>query len=214
MNYELILGDCLEVMRGMADNIADAFITDPPYGIGKKYGDGDDEWRPSRDLWAEVYRLLKSDGSLHMTVSNKHLPYWLEEVTAAGFIYMHCSVYWNATRKGGNWNGQFAYAWEPILHFKKTTFSLRKRMLSDVFQHGGLRETDHPAERDLSTWKRLIDHIPGDLIIDPFMGSGTTALACMQTGRNFIGIEIDPTYHRIAQRRIEDAAAQPMLLAL
>lgn len=52
---------------------------------------------------------------------------------------------------------------------------------------------------------------PGDTVFDPFMGSGTTGVACMQLGRNFIGCEIDPTYYAIASRRIRDAAAQPML---
>lgn len=49
---------------------------------------------------------------------------------------------------------------------------------------------------------------PGDTIFDPFMGSGTTGVACVQTGRNFIGIEIDPTYYAIAEKRIKDAQMQ------
>ena len=52
---------------------------------------------------------------------------------------------------------------------------------------------------------------PGDLILDPFMGSGTTGVACVRTGRRFIGIEIDPTYFAIAQRRIAEAQLQPRL---
>ena len=51
----------------------------------------------------------------------------------------------------------------------------------------------------------------GSTILDPFMGSGTTGVACVQTGRNFIGIEIDPTYFAIAERRIKEAQAQPKL---
>jgi DNA modification methylase len=52
----------------------------------------------------------------------------------------------------------------------------------------------------------------GDIVLDPFMGSGTTGVACVRTGRSFIGIEIDPTYYAIAQRRIAEAQAQPSLL--
>jgi site-specific DNA-methyltransferase (adenine-specific) len=55
---------------------------------------------------------------------------------------------------------------------------------------------------------------PGETIFDPFMGSGTTGVACMQLGRNFIGCEIDPGYFAIAQKRISDAAAQPALFHL
>ena len=53
--------------------------------------------------------------------------------------------------------------------------------------------------------------LSGDTILDPFMGSGTTGVACVQTGRNFIGIEIDPTYYAIAERRIAEAQLQPRL---
>jgi len=56
-------------------------------------------------------------------------------------------------------------------------------------------------------WMRYIVP-PGGTVLDPFMGSGTTGVACVQTGRNFIGIEIDPGYFAIAQKRIEDAQAQ------
>ena len=60
---------------------------------------------------------------------------------------------------------------------------------------------------------KLVERItnPGDLILDPFMGSGTTGVACVQTGRNFIGIEIDPTYYAIAEKRIHDAQLQMRL---
>ncbi len=63
--------------------------------------------------------------------------------------------------------------------------------------------------------KKLITDFtdPGDTILDPFMGSGTTGVACIQTGRNFIGIEIDGDYFKIAERRIHDAAQQPSLLS-
>ena len=57
----------------------------------------------------------------------------------------------------------------------------------------------------------LASSIPGDTILDPFMGSGTTGVACAKTGRNFIGIEIDEKYFKIAEQRIKDAYAQPLL---
>jgi DNA modification methylase len=53
--------------------------------------------------------------------------------------------------------------------------------------------------------------LQGATILDPFMGSGTTGVACVKTGRNFIGVEIDPTYYAIAERRIHDAQQQPPL---
>lgn len=71
----------------------------------------------------------------------------------------------------------------------------------------------HPTQKPVALIERLINLVcqPGDTIFDPFMGSGTTGVACMQTGRNFIGCEIDHGYFEIARRRIELAAAQPLL---
>jgi site-specific DNA-methyltransferase (adenine-specific) len=73
----------------------------------------------------------------------------------------------------------------------------------------------HPTQKPIGLMKMLVELFtsPGDTIFDPFMGSGTTGVACMMTGRNFIGCEIDPSYYAIAQRRIAAAAAQPLLFA-
>ncbi len=177
-------------------------VTDPPYGIGLDYGDPEDNWRPNRNYWAMLHEQTPWLTDLHMTVSNKHLPYWIEEVQAAGWVYLHTSVYWNHTRAGGNWNGQFAYAWEPLLSFSKSgTIQLEKRMLSDVFKHDGSRTTQHPAERDISAWKIFIDHLSPGLILDPFMGSGTTLRAALDLGRPAIGIEREERWCRDAALR-------------
>ena len=73
--------------------------------------------------------------------------------------------------------------------------------------------TKHPTQKPLDLCRYLIETYtnPGDTILDPFMGSGTTGVACVQTGRNFIGIEIDKGYFEIAEKRIHDALQQPLL---
>lgn len=65
----------------------------------------------------------------------------------------------------------------------------------------------HPNEKPVALLQNLIETAtaPGSTVLDPFMGSGTTAEACLRTGRNYIGFELDPKYHAIAQRRIADA---------
>ena len=72
----------------------------------------------------------------------------------------------------------------------------------------------HPTEKPVALFKHFIElHTrPGDTVLDPFMGSGTTGVACVQTGSNFIGMEIDPQYFAIAEKRIKDAQAQALLL--
>ena len=80
---------------------------------------------------------------------------------------------------------------------------------------GRTTANNHPTVKPLSLMRylvRLTSTPTGGVVLDPFMGSGTTGVACMQTGRNFIGVEIDPGYFAIAKKRIEDAAAQPPLI--
>lgn len=179
------------------------FVTDPPYGIGLEYGAQNDVWRPPWEYWKLLYDTCGSSSTLHMTVSNKHLDGWLRDVTDAGWRYLHTSVYWNRRRAGGNANGQFAYAWEPLLSFSKTgTLTLARRMLSDVFQHKGKRDTDHPAERDLGVWRAFMAHLPRDIpIVDPFLGSGTTLRAALDLGLTGIGVEQEEQWCRQAALR-------------
>ena len=70
--------------------------------------------------------------------------------------------------------------------------------------------TNHPSQKPIQLLRMIVEKYTnsGDLILDPFMGSGTTGVACMQTGRNFIGIEIDPKYYAIAEKRIAEAQLQ------
>lgn len=95
--------------------------------------------------------------------------------------------------------------------------------VSRIFRHywnGALRASErgeqrvHPTQKPICLMEWLINRYTsaGDTILDPFMGSGTTGVACVKTGRNFIGIEIDPDYFAIAKRRIEIAEMQPRLL--
>ena len=73
--------------------------------------------------------------------------------------------------------------------------------------------TEHPHQKPVQVidWLLALASTPGATVFDPFMGSGTTGVACVRTGRNFIGCEIDPTYYAIAQRRIAEAQLQPPL---
>ena len=85
-----------------------------------------------------------------------------------------------------------------------------KTIIREIREH---RIGQHPTQKPVRLLERIIALVtqPGDTIIDPFMGSGTTGVACVQTGRNFIGIEIDEGYFKIAEKRIKDAEMQMRL---
>jgi len=95
-------------------------------------------------------------------------------------------------------------------------FAISDRSIPDIRRSkwSSIKPNGHPAEKplDLVKWLIEISTKSGDLILDPFMGSGTTGVACVQTGRNFIGIEIDEHYFNVARRRIEQAQQQMRLL--
>lgn len=209
-------GDCREVMEEL-NSIYDGplasmyepwhCVTDPPYGIGLDYGETRDNWRPGAEVWRAIHSLGVE--SLHLTVSNRHLPDWLFEAKVGGWDYLHTSVYWNDTRAGGNANGQFAYAWEPLLHFRRhrdAPFRLGTRQLTDVYRHKGYRETDHPAERCPGVWDQVVGILPQGGILDPFMGVGTTLLSAKNQGRDCIGIEREEKWCEVAANRLSQGA--------
>jgi DNA modification methylase len=213
MTVELILGDCLEVMKGMDDKSVDAVITDPPYGVGRDKGfegfggfgtpiartryKGDwDKERPDKVYFDEMLRIgetaLIFGGNYfadYLPVGN-HWVVWDKKQTMPTFG--DCELVWtNVERNSVKW---ITREWNGLL--------------------GKEESREHATQKPLKIMRWLIANYTdtGDTIIDPFMGSGTTGVACIEYERNFVGIEIDPDYFAIAERRIKKAQMQPRLL--
>lgn len=212
MEIDLRLGDCLEILRGMDDASVDAVITDPPYGIkinrvANNFGsatnlsrratnlDWDDN-APTKEYFDEIKRVSKNQIVFGANY------FW------ENFYSSQCYIIWD---KRGNL---------PAVPFCDTEFawtSFQDRMPKKytVINHGFIRDskdqrTEHPTQKPTELFvKILLDFTnEGDTILDPFMGSGTTGVACARLNRNFIGIEINPQYFEIARKRIADAQAQ------
>ena len=201
---ELHLGDCLEFMRGMPDKSVDAVITDPPYGIadiwkgGASHGWGvaslatpkRNEWdvKPTKEYFDEILR-----------IANKVIIWggnYFELPISRGWLV------WSKPERNFTLS-EAELAW--------TNISMPIRVI-DYHRSDSGRE--HPTQKPVGVMKFSIEKakLPeGATVFDPFMGSGTTGVACVQTGRNFIGIEIDPTYFAIAERRIKEAQEQTRL---
>ena len=206
--YKLHLGDCLDFMRGMDAGSVDAVITDPPYGIGAAKANAHssirdniswqpqawDNQRPSIDVFNEILRIAR------------HVAIW-----GGNFFsdLLPASSGWLVWRKPEAETG-FSLA-DAELCWTNCDFAIRMKTINR--RDGNL----HPTQKPVLVMQWAIDALSlptGATIFDPFMGSGSTGVACMRTGRRFIGCEIDPGYFAIAQKRISDAAAQPALFHL
>lgn len=229
-NVTLYLGDCLEILPTLGK--VDAVVTDPPYGIGyasswKTRMDGqprssgasfgkdelNTDWVPM------VYRLLKQDTYAYCFTRWDVLPIWRAAFVSAGFRVAQRLIWDKCHWKMGDLS-QYGSQTEDILLLAKgrpAIFDGGIGRKGNVFRYssGFLPEgqEDHPTQKPVLLMCEFITDCtrPGATVLDPFMGSGTTGVACVRTGRRFIGIEIDPGYYAIAQRRIAEAQMSPQL---
>lgn len=220
MNIKLLQGDCLELMKEIKDNSIDLIVTDPPYkttsrgssggtgGIlkeeinkkGKVFKHNDiefNEWLP------ELYRVLKDKGHAYIMTNNKNLKDMLIEIENAGFnIYK--TLIW--AKNSPITNMYYMDSHEYIIFCRK---GKAKRInncgTKSVLNIDNPRNKLHPTEKPVELMEILINNSSNecDTVLDPFMGSGTTGVACINTNRNFIGIELDEDYFNIAKQRIE-----------
>jgi site-specific DNA-methyltransferase (adenine-specific) len=211
----LHLGDCLEYMRTLPDVCVDAIFADPPYNVGLKYATYQDKKSPEAyrewcSAWfVECRRLSRS--AVIVTPGMVSVPMWMAEIERT-----HKLIAWTKQNNcSRNYIGKTSgfQTWEPILIYGKAKRCILRDSVDVPISRQ--RDTgDHPCPKPLKLLKWIVENFtdPGDTVFDPFMGSGTTGVACVQTGRKFIGCEIDPGYFEIAKRRIEQA--QPALLEI
>ena len=200
----LHLGDCLEYMRTMPDKSVDAVITDPPWNMGY-FTDDSKAWGDYAG-WLNVIKVESERVSrfgVWIFQSTKALPY-VSHLFSGYMPFAAVKNFSQMTRKSvpNCWDLAFYKVDDGYLGNGRNWFLCNTA--------GMLKErTGHPTPRSLDVMNYIVKMFDWQTILDPFMGSGTTGVACVQTGRNFIGCEIDPGYFEIAKRRI--AEAQPCL---
>ena len=230
----LICGDATAEMSKMPAESIDLIVADPPYNLGKNYGnnidlkDRDDYRKFTQDWLTEAVRILKPGGSLYCFMGVKfiaRLYLMLEEefdLTPQGWIT------WHYTQGMGRKRG-FSPRHEDILWFSKgaeARFNLddvrvpqkyyRKRNNmaganpGDVWQFSHVHycaaeRLPHPTQKPEALMERIIraSSDPGDVVLDPFLGSGTTARVANVLGRHAIGIDINPDYIDMAKSRLK-----------
>lgn len=190
-------GDCREIMPALA---VDAVLTDPPYNVGLAYCDGDArldyaEW--SREWFSAAPRPLV------FTPGIVNLGMWLE-IERPRWVCAWVKPNQSSSSALNGFN-----AWEPVLVYGKHRKPIGQDVwISNVGQQHGVG--DHPCPKHLPSWSKILSSVTlvGDLVLDPFMGSGTTLRAAKDLGRRAIGIEIEERYCEIAAKRL----AQEVLL--
>jgi DNA modification methylase len=209
----LYLGDCMDVMKGMEDNSVDTVITDPPWNVGKDYGIYKDNL--SYEKYTELIKNLKMEWA-RVTKENQYcivlgseiLKQWWDEYPEAKVIIVKLGAI-VLTRKNN-----MHLQWKPIIT-TCTSNEFATDLWEDIRWPGegyyfNEPRYGHPAMTPLKLMKRLISRFTSNdnIVIDPFLGVGTTGVAAVQSGRKFIGIEIEPKYFEIAKKRIQEAQMQ------
>lgn len=213
-------GDCREILPTL-DLSGLAVCSDPPYGIGYQRGSGGAGWKTTGGGRAKRETAHSNDAA----IVGDESPFDPTPFLGAGDVILWGGNHFAARLPHGRW-----LAWDklagvpPFDDFSDVEFAWRKgrgkdRLFSLLWkgllqdQRGGQREKRvHPTQKPeaLMVWcVGLID--PALPVLDPYMGSGTTGVACVRLGRRFIGIEIEPRYFEIACRRIEAETRQARL---
>ncbi|AMK10839.1 DNA-methyltransferase [Pseudodesulfovibrio indicus] len=235
-NATMCKGEALSVLKDMDDGSVDAVLTDPPYSSGgltvgqrqqapskkyqssdalKKFADFPGDNRDQRSfitwatLWlAEAYRVAKPGAPLMMFTDWRQLPAMTDALQAGGWLWRNIVVWDKPTARPAK--GEFKRQCEFVLIGSKGKLApATERCLPGVFRHsivsGGKRQ--HLTEKPVPLLRDLLQISPeGCTILDPFAGSATTAQACLETGRKFIGVELSEVYFDVACARLNTLA--------
>ncbi len=195
----IINADCLEVMKGIPDKAVDLVLTDPPYGINCEYDAFNDTSDNVNNLiksfMPEVLRIGKI---VALTPGNRNIysypkPDWILSWTVPQGNGVSC---WGFIC----WHAILVYGKDPYLTNRlgsQPDLITGKNITSEKFSH--------PCPKPIDIWSKILQRCSiknTDIILDPFLGSGTTAVACKSLGRKFIGIEKSLKYCEIAERRL------------
>ena len=201
----LYLGDCLEVIPTLGK--VDCVVTDPPYGIKEA---GGKNARRNNLAVARDYGIESWDDQTIPEAIPLIMGCSTTQVIFGGNYYdlppTKCWLIWDKE----NGNSDFADAEMAWTNLNKAV-RLKRYMWNGMFRANRELRGDHPTQKPIGVMQWVISHTEGDLILDHFMGSGTTGVACINMNRKFIGIEKERKYFDVACERIDAAARQGKL---
>ena len=213
---KLIHGDCLEVMKVIPDESIDLIVTDPPYLINykshwhnkSKQIIGDNEYDLIEKSIKKMYRVLKNNAATYIFCSPKKVDYFMRCCYSAGFTIKNSIVWVKNNWTSGDLKASYGQQYEMILLLNKGRKFINGKRLTDIwfFNRVAFQHQLHQNQKPVKLLEQcIIKHSSeDDIVLDPFMGSGSTAIACLNTNRQFIGIEKEERYFEIAMQRIKE----------
>lgn len=216
-NINLLQGDCIDLLPKIPDGSINSIITDPPYFLGMTHNGQKGCFNDLaickpfyQKLFTEYKRVLKPDGCVYFFCDWRSYAFYYPIMN--GILGVKNMLVWDKKSGPGNF---YNYQHELILFTTKRnalnvkgSYNIITGILS--FSNGAKKtngEKIHPTQKPIELIEKFIRDSTdsGDTVLDSFAGSGTTGVACINTGRRFIGIELDDNYFAIAKQRIETA---------
>lgn len=213
--------DCIEGMKKIPDESIDLIVTDPPYLMKYKTNRrkdkhhkfcseiaGDDDQELINTYIKECYRIMKNDSACYMFCNSNKVDVFKRQLEKVGFNIKNMIVWVKNNRTAGDLKASYGKQYELILYVNKGRRFINGSRLTDVWEFprvSGSKQL-HQNQKPVELIKQCIEKSsdPGAIVFDGFMGSGTTAIACIDTDRHYIGYELDPEYYKVANNRILD----------
>ena len=239
---KIICGDAIEIMRQIPDGAVDLVVTSPPYNLKNSTGNGMKDGRGGKwanaalqngythhndcmpheeyvewqkECLREMLRIIPEDGAIFYNHKWRVQGGLLQDrQDIVGEFPVRQIIIWK--RKGGlNFNpGYFLPTYEVIYLIAKPKFKLAKKANThgDVWEFAQEMKNPHPAPFPVDLIDRIISSTNAKIVLDPFMGSGTTAISAINFKRDYIGIDVSPEYCEMADERIKQHTVQKRLL--
>jgi adenine-specific DNA-methyltransferase len=205
----VVLADCTQFLPQLPAGIASFALTDPPYLVNYKARDGRTVPNDDNDHWlkpafAAMYRAL-ADGAFCVSFYGwSSADKFLQAYRVAGFRVVGHFAF---TKRYASRTGFLRYQHECAHLLVKGSPWRRAEIIGDVIEWTYSGNKLHPTQKPLSVLLPLIEafSMPGDLVLDPFAGSGSTLLAAKMLGRSWLGVEMNAKYHSVARKRLEQS---------
>ena len=220
-NIKLYCDDCLNIMKQIENESIDLIVTDPPYLIKYKTNRrknkdhdfcsqilNDDNEQLIIDYIRECYRILKNNTAMYMFCNCDKVDFFKQELENAGFKIKNMIIWVKNNWTAGDLKAQFGKQYEIIFLVNKGRKCFNGKRITDVWMFDKIsgKKQLHQNQKPVDLLKQcILKHSDeNDIIFDGFMGSGSTGVACIETNRKFIGVELDKKYFEIAKERIEN----------